>query len=209
MMIERKGILGIIYLTMEWITRIAYLNILWVLFTVLGLIVTGFAPATTSMFTLTRKWLKGNTDDKILPIFWNTYKREFVKSNLLIWPLLIAGYILYIDYQYIMLVDGQLFFVLLVVFVNILILYLITILYIFPTYVHFKFKNIFQYYKNAFILGFSSPFITFSMLISLFIIGLVMEKIPGLIPFFLVASSSLVLTWYANRSFIKAEKRVN
>lgn len=206
-MIEGKGLLGFIYKVMEWVTRIAYVNILWSLFTVLGLVVAGIAPATVSIFTITRKWVKGNTDDKIFPVFWNTYKAEFVKSNLLLWPLLIAGYILFIDYQYIMFLEGPLFFLSMMVFVNIAIMYLITVLYIFPTYVHFEFKNIFQYYKNAFMMGFSTPFITIFMFVSLLIIGLAMERIPGLIPFFLVTTFSLVLMWYAHRSFIKTEKR--
>ncbi|BDG36084.1 DUF624 domain-containing protein [Saccharococcus caldoxylosilyticus] len=48
---------GKLYRVCEWITRLACINILWMLFTLAGLIVFGIAPATVALFTIVRKWL--------------------------------------------------------------------------------------------------------------------------------------------------------
>ncbi|MBP1969334.1 putative membrane protein YesL [Virgibacillus natechei] len=204
-MIEREGFLGGLYTIMEWITRIAYVNILWIVFTFLGLFILGVAPATVSMFTITRKWVKGNTDSKIFVTFWDTYKTEFVRSNVLLWPLIIIGYILYIDFQYLTYVEGYLFLVMLFIFINVTIIYLITLLYIFPVYVNFQYSLV-QNYKYAFMIGISKPLITISMVVSLTLIGLLMEQFLGLIPFFLASSVSLILMWFANRAFVRMKQ---
>ncbi len=46
----------------EWITKIAYLNLLWLGFTLLGLIIFGIFPATAATFTVARKWVTGYPD---------------------------------------------------------------------------------------------------------------------------------------------------
>ncbi|WP_045514978.1 DUF624 domain-containing protein [Neobacillus niacini] len=46
----------------QWITRLAYINLLWLFFMSVGLFVFGAAPSTAAMFTIMRKWIKGETD---------------------------------------------------------------------------------------------------------------------------------------------------
>lgn len=204
-MLEKTGFLGRAYLVMEWITRLAYLNIVWIAFTVMGLVVFGIGPATVSAFAVSRKWIKGETDFQLLPLFWNTYKEEFLKANLLVWPLLLAGAILYIDYQYLFFFEGVVFFLLLFVFVQMTIAYILVMLYVFPLYVTYRRKT-FQYYKAALSLGFSSPFTSLTMFISLLGMGVLLERYPGLLPFFSVSTIALALMWFSDRTFGKVKK---
>lgn len=74
-----KSMIGGIYTVMEWISRFVYLQFLWAMFTVVGLIGFGFFPATLTMFAVTRKWIRGQTDIPLFPVFKQLYKKDFLK----------------------------------------------------------------------------------------------------------------------------------
>ncbi|HET7616371.1 MAG TPA: DUF624 domain-containing protein, partial [Bacillales bacterium] len=86
---------------MEWLTRLAYINILWLLFTLAGLVVFGFGPATNAMFALMRKWLLYPEEDvPVWKTFYRIYRSEFVRSNVLTSIVFLLGVILYFDQAY-------------------------------------------------------------------------------------------------------------
>ena len=94
---EMEGLTGRFLRICEVISRLAYANLLWILFTVLGLGIFGFMPATVALFTVTRKWVMGDRDIPVFKTFWNTYRKEFFKSTLFGVVLFAIGYIIYID----------------------------------------------------------------------------------------------------------------
>src|SRR5690348_5869169 len=99
---------GNLYKYCDWIMKFGYLNLLWVLFTLTGLVIFGFVPATISLFTITRAWIRGNTDIPIWSTFLKVYKSEFVKSNKVGLVYLLGGYVLYIDERFLVLSPGSL-----------------------------------------------------------------------------------------------------
>lgn len=205
-MIERKNFMGFLYTIMEWITRLAYLNILWILFSLLGLFIFGLAPATVAVYTLARRWVMGDTDIKVFSTFWNTYKSEFLKANLNMWPLILVGYILYIDFQYLAIFENILYYVMLFAFINVTILYFVVCIYTFPVYVHYK-KSLFQNYKFSLMIGFLNPFTSILMGLFILVLALILERFLGLIPFFSVSVISCILMWFSFNSFKKLEKK--
>src|SRR5690625_7256835 len=87
---------GGFYKAFDWIYRIAFLNVLWLLFSVVGPIIFGFFPATVAMFSIVRlSILQENVP--IFHTFWTVYKRESIKSNLLALILSSIAYIFYFD----------------------------------------------------------------------------------------------------------------
>src|SRR5690625_7635570 len=74
-----------------WVVRLVYVNLLWILFTVIGLGVLGIMPATAAMFAVVRKWLRGEDDFPIFTTYKDAYKEEFLKANLLGYILAIIG----------------------------------------------------------------------------------------------------------------------
>lgn len=82
---REKGMMAMMYGACEAIMKIAWLNTLWVLFTLGGGVVFGWAPSTAAMFTVVRKWLLGRTDAPVFKTFYQTYKKEFFK-NKRTWP---------------------------------------------------------------------------------------------------------------------------
>ena len=95
-----KGVMAMMYGACEAIMKIAWLNGIWVLFTLGGGIVFGWAPSTAAMFTVVRKWLLGRTDAPLFKTFYQTYKKEFFKANGLGLILITAGTILFVNYQF-------------------------------------------------------------------------------------------------------------
>lgn len=85
------GIMGGFYRISEWIMRFAYVNILWIAFTLIGLVFLGFFPATASLFAVVRKWIQGNNEVPIFSFFWTNYKSSFLKSNILGISIVIIG----------------------------------------------------------------------------------------------------------------------
>ncbi|WP_163578939.1 YesL family protein [Gracilibacillus saliphilus] len=203
---NQNGLITKLYTAMEWITRIAYVNILWILFTVFGLLLFGVAPATASMFTITRQWLKGNSDISVFKTFWRAYKIHFVQANLLLWPIALLAYMLYINYQYLFLVPPSVYYLMLFIFATLTLIFLILLFYIFPVLVHFE-HNTFNYYKIALLTGVSNPFLTVTMFVTTLLIGLLTERIPGILPFFPMCLSSLITMHLALLAFKKLQKK--
>ena len=123
----------------EWALTLFLLNMLWVLFSLLGLFVFGLFPATVSMFAVIRKLIMYNEDVHVFKLFWSTYKVEFVKSNIIGYIFLVAGFILYLDLRVLQQLDSNLLNLILTVATFILtFIYLLTLIYVFPVFVHFN-----------------------------------------------------------------------
>lgn len=197
------GYIGIIYTISNWIIRLAYVNILWIAFSLLGLIILGFFPATAAMFAVIRKWVLGNEDIPIFRTFWTEYRKEFLKSNLLGIFLSSIGYFLYIDYLIIREDSNKIIQLFHYPLLIVILLYLLTILFVFPIYVHYELKMI-QVIKNSFITMIVSPFITVIMIMTSFLVYLLLSTFPGLLPLF----GGSLLAFLLTRFFLVATNKL-
>ncbi|WP_223591941.1 YesL family protein [Neobacillus bataviensis] len=203
---EWKGILGLIFRTCEWIMLLAYLNILWILFTLLGAVVFGIFPATAAMFAVIRKWLISKHDVPVLKTFWTYYRGEFLKTNQLGLMFFVTGLILYLDFK---IIDFQnefihkIFLIVLFLFTSV---YAVTFIYIFPVFVQYDLKLL-QYVKNAFLIGIANPIRTAMMVVCLITAFFVLRLAPGLLPFFSGSLLSIVMMTFAYQSINKIEHK--
>src|SRR5699024_2683932 len=94
-----------------WLTRLAYLNLLWIAFTIIGLGIFGFMPATTAMFAIARKWLHGEVDIPITKTFWQQYKASFFQTNILGLLLGGVGYLLVVEFRILQVQEMMLYIV--------------------------------------------------------------------------------------------------
>ncbi|MBM7551524.1 YesL family protein [Thalassobacillus pellis] len=173
----------------EWIMKMAYINLLWIAFTLTGLVVLGFLPSTAAMFAIMRKWMKGQLGKSIFKQFWGFYKKEFLKSNIAGLGLVIVGYVLYFDlfiYDF-----GQQQTLKILVFI-LAAFYLLTVAYFFPLYVHHELKW-HQYMKLAVLTAFSSPLRGLLMVFLGYGIYYLMSMSPGLLLFFY--GSTIAYLW--------------
>ncbi|WP_053363440.1 DUF624 domain-containing protein [Bacillus sp. FJAT-27251] len=188
----------------EWTFRLAYVNLLWICFSVLGLFLFGFFPATAAMFTVIRKWrLKEQVP--IFQTFKETYRKEFTDANKVGWLLMFIGFFLYIDFFILFRLEGSIFLFLAFILIPLTFVYLSILLYIFPVFVHFQLKNI-EYIKYAFIISLSYPHLTILMLLGSFVLISIYLTFPMFFPLLLGSSLSTLCMYISKRVVQKLEK---
>lgn len=204
---QMGGFTGGFFRFSEWAMKLAYLNLLWILFSILGFGVFGIMPATVATFTITRKWLKQEEDLPIGKTFFSTYKKEFLKSNVIGFILAIIGMVLYVNYQYLDVIKNPIIHIVIVSLILMMsIFYGILILYIVPVYVHFDLK-LSQYFKYALMIGIMNIHLTIIMVVSIYLLYLFLIFIPGLIPVFIVSMLALVIMGISYYAFLLIEKK--
>ncbi|WHY02468.1 YesL family protein [Neobacillus sp. DY30] len=201
---DTSGFLGSFNKLLEWISRLAFLNLLWISFSLLGLIIFGFFPATVAMFAVARKWMLGNDEMSIFKTFWTVYKREFLKSNLLGAIIVVIGLILYIDLQFVKHAENSFASILYIPFFIITLIFISMLFYIIPIFVHYDMKLI-QVLKNSFFVMIMNPLSTFYMLIGSFGILFVLSYAP---PICLLYSGNL-LALFIMKPAVNAFEKIN
>ncbi|MBD1222396.1 DUF624 domain-containing protein [Virgibacillus halodenitrificans] len=190
-----------------WAMRLAYLNVCWILFSVLGLFILGFMPSTAAMFSIVRKWVNGEEDIPILQTYWKVYKTEFVKTNKAGLLLFGIGYLLVLEFNILRGQDSFLYLFVSYTVLASLLLYVVVFIYFFPIFVHFKLKLL-DYFKWPFIISFSHPVLSLFIISVLWIVYYITWiSIPALFFFFGGSATALFIMWAVSRSFPKYEYR--
>jgi uncharacterized membrane protein YesL len=191
--LEFKGAMGGLYRITEWISRIAFSNILWAVcsvpflfMAVMKMIMLGSGaggpneqitlnwtlgilapftvfPATAALFTVVRKWVMGNTDVSTFRTFFQGYKENYFKSML--------GGLIYTVLFVVMYVDVTVYMTQMANFkiVGILMLVLMIILFVsmfnfFSIVVHYQ-MTFKEVVTNSVLLTIARPIRVFSTLI--------------------------------------------
>jgi uncharacterized membrane protein YesL len=198
-----------LYQLCEWILRLAYLNLLWVLFTLAGFILFGLFPATTAAFAVTRKWVNGEQDSSVFRTFVSSFKMEFWKSQVLGYLFVSTGIVLYLYVVFFNSQSSIIFTGLKTFTILISVVYVMTLVFIFPVFVHYK-MSFYEYIKNTLFVTMLNPIASIFSLSGLLLMVVIMGKFPGLIPFFSISGPVLWITINTQRSFKKIEaKRMN
>lgn len=200
-----RGLLSGIYLFMEWIARFVYLQFLWAVFSVAGLIGFGFFPATFTMFAITRKWIRGDTDLSLFKTFKEMFRRDFLKTNAIGWMTAAAGFILYFYLRQFQSLTGTLSIVLFFLALILCLIFIMTLFFLAPVYAQYE-LSVLQSVKIAAMMALSHPLHVISMGFTIYCFILFMQKIPGLLPFFSFSYLVFALMWIANLAFMRKEK---
>lgn len=83
-----QGPLGALDRVLQWVVRLVWLNVCWVVFTVLGAVVLGIGPATSAAFTVASRWADGDADVPIAQSMWAQYRRDVRRVTA---PVLVLG----------------------------------------------------------------------------------------------------------------------
>ena len=188
----------------ETVLLLLYVNALWICFTLLGLIIFGLGPSTVAMYAIFRHWAMGRDDLPVFKTFWETFKREFLKANILGVILLMIAYMLYVNWNFLEL-DGEWItafsqFILLVATV----IYGVMLIYIFPIYVQYENKP-FVYFKNAILMALYQPFRTLYAIAACLTLYYIFFILPVFIFLMGASLSSFVLMWITYRTFMRLE----
>lgn len=199
-----SGLFSGFYRFGELVLLLLYVNFLWLSFTLLGCILFGFGPSTVAMFTVFREWSRGRSDVPVFQTFWKTFRTEFLKGNALGLLLLVFGYMLYFNLQYLELPGEWLSIISKYVLLMAAFVYGIMLIFIFPVYVHYE-NKLFAYFKNAIFIAVYQPIRTIYALAACFTLYYLFVMVPVFL-FFLGASlTSFVLMWIGYRTFVRLE----
>ncbi|WP_042221596.1 YesL family protein [Oceanobacillus manasiensis] len=201
-----NGVVTTLEKMMNWVARLAYLNLLWLLFSLRGLFLAGVFPATVAALGVSRKWLSGEQDIKIWKTFKEGYSTEFKAANALGWILTAVGSLLYVNYRVLLGLQETVSFLVPFAFYFIIIVYVLVIIWSFPLLAHYQ-TNIFQHLKNAFIIGFSKVHISLGIGILGFVSIYFSLEHPAFIPFFLFSAIAIMWMWAAMYVFKALDKK--
>ncbi|GHH97891.1 YesL family protein [Neobacillus kokaensis] len=192
----------------EWIWRAALANMCWIAYTILGLGVLGFFPASVALFTLVRKWLRNDTDEPVLKTFNQVYFKEWKRSNGIGLVFYGIGLFLFVDIRIAEQLMTGVFasFVLIVLYILVFVL-LLSVGYFFAIYVHYKLSNK-EYIKQSLLLTLTSLPSTIIIGIGFIFIGYVINRFPGLIPFFSAVAPALWMMKICLGRFNAIERRL-
>ncbi|MBM7621213.1 putative membrane protein YesL [Bacillus tianshenii] len=195
-----------LYECCEWIMKLAYLNLLWILFTLAGVVVLGIFPATVATFTVARKWVQGESDIPIFRTFFHSYKAEFWKSQILGFITLIIGVALAL-YIYIFSSQTAMLAVILksVAFL-LFFVYIWILVFVFPMFVHYK-LDVYSYVKNTVFVTIMNPVPTLFCIFGMALFGLILGYLPGLIVVFGISAPVFWITLHTQRVFRKLEEK--
>ena len=188
----------------EWAVKLAYLNILWILFSLLGLGVFGVGPATVSMFAVIRKCLRYGTDFSMTKEFVEIYQSNFWYANRIMLVLIPAYLFVWIDFAVIRLLPSS-FIIDKVVFSSVIMLSLLIVIvtcYVFAVYVHFDLA-FWRNFKFAFMIAGISPLSTIMILLGLFVCSIIVLIVPAGSIFYLISVPVLIIQVCALRAFKK------
>lgn len=202
-----SGMANGFYKFADWATRLFYVNVLWMAFTLLGLVLFGLFPATAAMFAVIRKWNEGEDDIPVFKTFWESYKTEFIRVNILGWVLAILGYLIYIEFSILRTQDSVVYYIASFGVIAQLILYMVIVLYFFPIFVHFNLK-MFDYLKWPFILGIQHPILTVFLTVVLnVLIFVTLNTLPVLAVLFGGSVIAFITMWGISKTFANYEQQ--
>ncbi|MGN8646168.1 YesL family protein [Gracilibacillus sp. HCP3S3_G5_1] len=184
----------------HFIMKLAYLNLLWMSFTIIGLGLFGIFPATIAVLCTVRKWNIGK-ENSIWTDFICSFKREFLKSNLYGWCGLFITAFIVIGLHHLIVSFQHYVYYLIIACVFIL---LIISIYLPFLYIHYQLSFI-SYMKTGFVLTFSYPHFTILIVCSLLFCYMLFMAVPGLIPFFFISLPAWMTVSVSHFLFNKLE----
>lgn len=178
-------------LTLTLIVNLCKLNLLWIIFTLLGVVVAGIYPATIAALMISRKWLLTKDYTVTTKEFFSLFRKEFKKTNLFGLAFTIVGATLLLNYQLLTQLTGDVSIIVPIAYYILLFFFFTTFIWFFPLYVH-RDNKFFSQLKNAFVIGILKIPITLLQLVALFILVYVSLALPTMFLFFTFAIVSTI-----------------
>lgn len=196
---------GSILALSEWITRLAYLNILWILFTLGGFVIFGFFPATIALLATLRQFLIKN-DPPVFKTFLTYYKKEFSGSNKLGFIITIIGLILYLNIIFLQSTPSEVSRFLFNSSIVMSCIYFLVICYSLASYVAFD-KPLKTHIKNSILITFYSPIPSLFIIFGFIAVYYAVTRIAGVGFFFSMSILGLVILSSANLAYKRVTRK--
>ncbi|WP_078594801.1 YesL family protein [Evansella clarkii] len=201
LVMDGKGLSGIVFWGMEQLSRLAVLNLLWLLF---SLPVVTLIPATAALFAVMKKLEEQEEDEEkgLFQKFLSSFRDNFKKSYKTGLPLAGIGLILAIDLQLLYFPDTGWLLTLKYMMYTLLLLYVIMAIFTFPVMAYFDLP----WYKTLFfalMTGLMRPHYSVAVIGTAAALSAVFLIWPGLFFFFSLSTVAFLATKLAKRYWDK------
>ncbi|MFK3936774.1 YesL family protein [Alkalihalobacillus sp. NPDC078783] len=201
-----NAISGPIYTFCVWFYRLAFINVLWILFTILGLGLFGFFPATVALLATIRQLLNQN-EGSIFKTFWTFYKEEWIKSNVIGLCVILLSIVLISNIQFLQTMNTGISQAMYVATIIIACFFLLILCYFLSLYVEFQ-APVKTHLKNAVLLAIYNPVASLTMIFGFFGVYLLITFVSGIGLFFSVSAMGLVVLLSTKLAFRKVDRVV-
>lgn len=188
---------------MLWLSDMAHLQLLWLAGTFAGLVIGGFFPATVAIFAVLRRIIRHGRDFNFTTEFWNNYKENILDGNLLGYLLLLIGMILVFYTRTSIQIDNGFAYLFLALSFGLMALFILSVVYIFTSYVHFDLSML-EVIRHAIIIMFLSPLADLKIIGIIALFGWSASKFPVLVPFVSIA----VFCYFIMRTVYRAIEKI-
>jgi uncharacterized membrane protein YesL len=191
----------------EWLGRMVLVNVLWLLFTLMGGVIFGLFPATAAMFAVVGRWQAGEAEVPVLRTFWETYRNGFGSSLLIGYALVIVGMVLAADLMFFTWGETVLHHVIAALMVGACLVYASVLCFVFPVHARFRLPW-YRCVKSAVVIGAATlphGLLTFAGCAA---IAGVLFALPVLLLLIGGSLSACWMSWRAGRVFMRIEKRI-
>ncbi|ADH97990.1 YesL family protein [Salisediminibacterium selenitireducens] len=176
----------------NWVFALAYVNVLWLLFTLAGAVVFTITPATVAMMTCIRRW----KEDPSYTIRFDEYRklfksefREASRLNLFLLPVLIM---LILNTGLLLHSQMEIPLILMVMYIISVVFSAVMFMHIFTVYALLN-KRSLQAVTASVVFGFSHPFHSMMSFLLIVLVFLLIFSTSGLAMFFGISLISYVL----------------
>lgn len=186
--------------TLLWI---ACLNLLWIAFTLGGLVIFGAGPSTVAAHELVRRRVRGDVAP-LIKAFWHSYTRNFVRGNILGLTLIFVGTMLAANWRFFsveLTFTSQLIAIVVAVLA---VIFLATVCYAFPMYVRYELP-VFHYLLQSSRFALRNLAGTVLLLLVTAAVAFASFRLPGLIPFFSVGAWMYLTGWLCEKFYAANE----
>jgi uncharacterized membrane protein YesL len=185
----------------EWLMRLALINVLWLGFTLAGVGILGWAPATVATFTLVRKLLLSRDEEvPILSTFIQAFRKEFIHANMLGLLLLVSIGMLYISGASMMVIGSSI--VPKMILIGVAFLTCIITIFIFPVFCHYQ-LSIQNYIRYSLTIGVANLHYFAMILFILFIVFFVYSSFPVVMFFYFISLPAFIIMFISLKMFNK------
>ena len=188
-----------VYTFCDWIARLAYINLLWILFTLGGFVVFGFFPATIAMLATLRQFIRKN-HPPVFQTFWQYYKKEFFNSNKLGLIIGVIGLILFMNIRLLQSTSNDMSSFLFYSSIFMSGIYFLIICYTLASYVEVD-QPLGTHLKNALLITISNPIPSLFIIFGFAAVYFAVTYLSGLGFFFSVSILGLVILSSANLAY--------
>ncbi|GAB2318264.1 YesL family protein [Alkalibacterium sp. s-m-22] len=193
---------------LEWVAFLAYVNLLWIGFTLIGLIVAGIGPATITVFSMIRSKLRQGDHSHIYRKFRSEYRTHFKAGNIYFGLVTSAALFLYVDSRLIQALPPNPLIQAVVIPALIILtaLLLVTATFTIGYYLEYQ-ENILISVKKGFWLSLVSPVSDLVIIHAFLFLALVLTYIPAFILFFSISLYGFITQWIMNKAFNRIKRR--